>query len=624
MDDPGTLLKKLRDGFGESYAKNATFSIAPKPEEFDKLNIVKAVIHGVATGQRFLLIGDAGIGKTSFMRWVCRNLGVEMVYIPAANVSIENLMVPFPTKSQHSDSRVLEPIFYRQLVTPNPKVIVVDEIGRAERDMGNTVMELLQEGSLFGEPIPELLTVIAMDNHAGMEYGRLNSLDFAQADRLATVVMDHNGTPWARALAAKYSNVNLSQVFTTYARQPIEIRRTLSPRVLDHLIYALVNGFPGICALPIIMGERQKLKDKAGNDRTDEVLSAIASGLGVPNRDTVPDIMDRALDAVLRDEINVFFEGRPGLGKTSRIKAYLAAHKADLVYYSVPALSPEDLHVPFPSEDGSCLEVMPQSKLVSPPPPGGKKVIVWDEVCRGVRRTQNALMEIHQERTVGGQPIPGLAGNVGINNPKAVHGFKLDVGKSDMAQATRWTLSIQLRDNDTGWSAYLYGRYGEAITPFLEWWQDDIDDLGRALITPRTIERLYGLHAGGLPLEWGKAYVGGEYVAVALIDLERRLESQPLARLRQIAANIDDYERRLGADEHAEADHLTVFMALSKAELRQLEENFEVCVRLLGVLAPQHKINLIRPGGERQKFWHRVLMENKTRSEARSAQKKPA
>lgn len=609
MEDLGTLMKKLRDSFSESFATNATFSQAPTAAEFDKLNIVKAVVFAIATGQRFLLIGDAGIGKTSFVKWVCRQLGVEMVYIPAANISIENLMVPFPTDDPDFGGKVLEPKFYRQLMTPNPKLIVIDEIGRAERDMGNTCMEITQEGSLFGQKIPNLVSVVAMDNHAGMQYGRLNSLDFAQADRLATVVMDHNGTPWARALASQYSNVNLSQVFSTYARLPIEIRRTLSPRVLEHLIYALINGFPGICALPIIMGERVSLVTDSGADRTEEVLNSMAAALGVANRDRVPEIMDRALDAVLRDGINVFFEGVPGTGKTSKIKAYLAKHNTDVVYYSVPALSPEDLHVPFPAADGSVLEIMPQAKLVSTPANGGKKVIVLDEVCRGVRRTQNALMEVIQERTVGGQVIPGLAGNIGINNPKAVAGFKLDVGKSDMAQATRWTLSIQLNNVETGWSGYLYETYGDEITPFIEWWQDDLDDLGRVLITPRTIERLYGLYKGGLPLEWGKAYVGGEYVAVALVDLQNRLDSQPLARLRQIAAKVDEYEERLSEGEGNEADHLAVFMAFSKAELRQLQENRDVCVRLMRVLAQQHRINLIRPGGERQKFWHEVLLE---------------
>lgn len=610
MNEMGDLLKKLRSSFGDSFATNATFSAAPSATEFDGLNVVKAVCYAISSGQRFLLIGDAGIGKTSFLKWMLNLLEIEMVYIPAANVSIENLMVPFPVEDEEFGGKVLDMRFYRQLMSPKPKVVVVDEIGRADRDTGNTMMELLQEDSLAGEAIPGLLTVIAMDNHAGMDYGRLNSLDFAQADRLATLVIDHNGTPWARALAASYANVNLAQVFSTYARQPIEVRRLLSPRVLDHLIYALSNDFPAVCALPIIMGERVKLTNATGNDCTDAVLGAMAAALGVANRARVPDIMDKALAAVIRDGINVFFEGSPGFGKTSKIKAFFAANDCDTPYYSVPALSPEDLHVPFPSADGKVLDIMPQRKLIASSRPGRTKVAIWDEVCRGVRRTQNALMEIFQERTVGGQPIPGLAGNVGINNPKQVAGFKLDVGKSDMAQATRWTLSIQLSNTDTGWSGYLYDTYGEEITTFIEWWQDDLDDLGRVLITPRTIERLFGLYKGGLPLEWGKAYVAGEYIAVALVDLQNRLDSQPLVRLRQIAAKVDDYESQLSAGEGNENAHLAVFMAFSKAELRQLEGNRDVCVRLMRVLAQQHRINLIRPGGDRQKFWHKVLLES--------------
>ena len=600
------LLKKVHDAMPATYGVNATYKHIPDSREFDRQPLVQAVLHGIATGQPYLIVGDSGIGKTSFLKWVLSMLGIQMVYIPAANVSVENLMVPFPIDDSDTGEAVLEMRFYAQLMTPDPKVIVIDELGRAEPDLGNTIMELIQERSLAGVEVPGLQTVIGLDNLADGTYGRLNTLDFAQADRVATVVMDHNGTPWPRALAAKYDTYDLTSVFDTYARQPLEIRRTLSPRVLDHMIYALLNGFPGETALPIIMGERVKLQTEAGIDRTDEIIDAVAAGLQVASRPNVHGIFDKALAAALNDGVNVYFESIPGFGKTQHITSWLGAQGAELDYFSAPVLTPEDLHVPFPSADGKSLELRPLRQLMAQKHPGAPKVIVLDEVYRASRRTSNALMEVQQERTIGGRTIPGLRAVIGINNPKSAGGMKLNVGRSDMAQATRWTLSIQLSPSDTGWSAWLYATYGEEITPFLEWWQDDLDDTARVLITARGIERLFGLYSAGLPLEWGKPYVNGEHVPVPLIELENRLARNPVARFQQIVTRLEEYEAKLREPDPVEVN-LNVFYALSKAELLQLERNRDACVRLMALMAQQHKISLLRAGGARQEFWMRVL-----------------
>ena len=79
-----------------------------------------------------------------------------------------------------------------------------------------------------------------------------------------------------------------------------------------------------------------------------------------------------------------------------------------------------------------------------------------------------------------------------------------------------------------------------------------------------------------------------------------------------MVANADEYANLLakGKDEEAMA-HATVFMAFYKADVSQLEEVRNICVRLYKVLDRQHRIDLIRQGGDRQKFWNSVLTESK-------------
>jgi MoxR-like ATPase len=583
---------------------NATYKDTPEAKEYANLPIVKAFVHSVASGQRYYLVGEAGIGKTSFVKEIGKTLGLEVICINAANLGVENLFVPFPTEVEDG-ARVLNSLFFDKFTKPGDKVIFIDEIGRADAGLANTLMELLQEGTLAGKEIEGLVTVIAADNPQGSSYGRMAGLDFSQADRFATVKLDAKGTPWRRAIAAQFPEINLTKVFSTYDALDADVRRVLNPRVLEFLIAGLLEGFPGLWSLPMVNGVRQLLVDRAGTDRTKDVLDKIASALGTVNRDVIPEAVDKAVEYAVRTGRNIYIQGRPGIGKTARIKALLKSMNVDYEYDSAAVLQPEDLTVPFPSADGKSLELVPMAKF------GKQTPWVWivDEIARGSRRTQNSIMEPIQERTLGGNPT-SIVCTIALNNPREVAGMKLDVGKNDLAQASRFALSLEIDAKDIPSARYLREKYSEEVaTPFIEWWEDDLDDVGRVLCTPRCLERMIGLYEAGNDLQWGLPYVNGDYVKVPLVELHARLDKRPLARLRQIVAQVEHYESELakGKDE-ASMEHATVFMAFYKADVAQLEEVRDVAVRLYKLLDRQHRIDLIRQGGERQRFWNSVLM----------------
>ena len=599
-------VKETLDKHLDTYAKNATYTTKPDVKDYINLPIVKAFVHAVASGQRYYLVGEAGIGKTSFVKEIGAALGYEVICINAANLGVENLFVPFPVET-NDGQRVLESLFFSKFTTPAKKVIFIDEIGRADAGLANTLMELLQEGTLAGRPIDGLVTVIAADNPQGSSYGRMSGLDFSQADRFATVQLDSKTTPWRRAVAARFAEVDLKKTFSAYDTLDADIRRVLNPRVLEFVISALLEGFPAAWALPIVNGVRLTLTDRGGNDRTKDVLDKIAAALGTVNRDVIADGVDRAVEYAVRTGQNVYIQGRPGIGKTARIKALLKAAGVAYEYDSAAVLSPEDLTVPFPSADGKTLDLVPMAKF------GREDKWVWivDEICRGSRRTQNAIMEPVQERTLGGNPTNIIA-TIALNNPREVAGFKLDVGKNDLAQASRFALSLEIDARDIPSARYLREKYSEEVaTPFIEWWEDDLDDVGRVLCTPRCLERMISLYEAGNDLQWALPYVNGDYVKVPLVELHARLDKRPLARLRQIIANVEQYEAELskGKDE-ASMEHATVFMAFYKADIPQLDEVRDICVRLYKLLDRQHRIDLIRQGGERQKFWNEILTQS--------------
>lgn len=571
-----------------------------------QLPIVKALTHAL-TGERYYIVGPPGIGKTSHLRTVGQALGYDVIIINAANLSIENLQVPFPVWNETLQSQVLKPLIYGRFLSDKPKLIFIDEIGRADAGLANTLMELLQEGTLCGNKIPNLATVMAADNPQGQASGRLVGLDFSQASRFSTVELDAKSTPWRRALAEEFSTIDLTKVFSVYDTLDDKVREVLNPRVLAFAIRALTNGFPGIYALPIISGARRMLLNTIAVDVTTEVFDRLATALGTTNREVIPDVVERAIAFALKYKQNIYLQGAPGIGKTASIKAALTKLGVRYHYDSAAVLSPEDLNVPFPSQDGVTLDLLPAEKFADP------EDWMWivDEICRGTRRTQNALMEPIQERTVGGIKTNMIA-TIALNNPREIAGMKLDVGKNDLAQASRFALSIEIDASNINWGRYLKDTYGEDVaTPFIEWWEDDIDDLARTLANPRVVEKLIGHYEAGNDLKWGIPFVNGEYVKVPLVDLHARLEKRPLARLKAIVADVDRYEEELlkGKDE-ASTEHSTVFWAFYKADVTALKEVRAVCCRLFAVLDRQHRIDLIRQGAEKQRFWNGVLLES--------------
>jgi MoxR-like ATPase len=624
------ILEKLEEVLKQSsFGGNATFKKAPTPDVMLQYSMAKALIWAIASGQRFLFKGDSGIGKTKFIMWFCRMLGIDVLVLPLATMSLENIMVPTPVEDADGN-RSIDHLFYERMMADTPKIIFLDEVGRpSDRSLGNTIMELLQEGTIAGKVIPGLIGVVAADNLANGLYGKIQTLDLAQASRFVTIEVDTTSTPWQHALASQFADVDLSKAFSAYAKLDRQQRIGMSPAILESVITMIINGLPGIYGVPKVAGVRQTVVNAAGRDTTDEVLESIAAALGMPLRHPDESTPLKALEFAIREGLRLqesggfttfYGEGAPGIGKTALVKQILAdlsvelgapmnvrmtakeateAEEAELaaqlaVYLSAPAMQPEDLVIPF-ARPGGTLEVLLMKYLSNDRP----KVIVIDEVFRASRRTANSLMELTGEGSIGGRKIPGLVCIIGLNNPREVAGYKLDVGRADPAQARRFKISVDLSAESMPAIAWLRSTYGDdAAGPFLDWWQEDIGALERLLVPPRVLEAMIRNYAAGLDISWALPYIGDEYVPVSLADLRTRLDKRPQARLRAIAANVERYEESMVADETSSEAQTTVYTAFSKAELTLLKQHRDAVVRLLAVLERQYRILLLQSPGQ--------------------------
>jgi AAA domain (dynein-related subfamily) len=575
-------------------------------------SFIDAMIDMGQTGQVF---GEHGIGKTAtfFSHVEEAYPQALLVFVPAANLTPDDLLAHAPVRDPATGELVLRQLVMSQLRPGRPFVLLIDDSLQAGETIQSQLMQIACNWTLGEYDLRALgcIGVFLTDNESLAETAARRG-DLAILDRMVTLRITAADTSWRIKLAHKYRDWDLTGVFGVWASLPPALREMLSPRTVDHVLANAREGFPLRWGLPLVNGERLRLAEprpdgKPGADRTPEVLDRIAAALGVPNPRAVADPVRRVLRAAVRNRWAVLLQGPPGCGKTELVRQTVRQELGgrEPLYFSLPVTNVEDLCAPVPTADGS-LENLPAAGFTGPEP----KVIVWDEYNRPKDRAAFAkLMEITQEWSLAGRRIPGLRAQIAVQNPPYHLGRKLLVARNNIAQATRFTASLTVDPQDIPANEWLIATYGPVAETVLEWWKHDIDEDGRAWITKRTLERLVKLHLRGLPLEMGLVYLGdGEYAPVPLTALVERLDNRPVTGLRELAAEVNRWEERLrrAARQSSEGgdDSDVVHQVIANAELSQLKRHRKAVARLVALLPPKLRATYLVGAAEaHQRFW---------------------
>ncbi|MER5406064.1 AAA family ATPase [Streptomyces sp. NPDC002769] len=586
---------------------------APVPSRLEAF--IDALIAMAQTGQIF---GEHGIGKTAtfFSHMARAHPDATLVYVPAANLTPDDLLVNAPVRDADSGELVLRQLVMSQLKPGTPFVLLIDDSLQAGDTVQSQLMQIACDWTLGEHDLRALgcIGVFLTDNESLAETSARRG-DLALLDRMVTLRVTANDTSWRRHLSAAYREWDLTPVFSLWASLSPALRELLSPRTLDHILANAREGFPLRWALPLVGGERLRLVEPRpdggpGRNRTAEILNRIAEELGVPNPSTIPDPVRQVVRAALRNRWTVLLQGPPGCGKTELVRETVREGLGrEPLYFSLPVTNVEDLCAPIPSADGT-LDNLLAANFTGPEP----KAIVWDEYNRPKDKAAFAkLMEITQEWSLAGRRIENLRAQIAVQNPPYHLGRKLLVARNNIAQASRFTASLTVEPEDIPANEWLLARYGSDAETVLEWWKNDIDDEGRAWITKRTLERLIKLHRHGLELEMATVYLGdGEYAPVSLTALVDRLRGRPVTGLRELAREADAWEDRLRrAARHSDEgtdDSDVVHQILANAELSQLKKHRALVARLVPLLPPKLRATyLVGASAQQQRFWTEIF-----------------
>ncbi|MDH6109434.1 hypothetical protein P3T36_000205 [Kitasatospora sp. MAP12-15] len=593
----------------------ATATYPAPPEGWTGASRLESFIDAmIDLGQTGQIFGEHGIGKTAtFHSHLARaHADTALVVVPAANLTPDDLLANAPVRDEATGALVLRQLVMSQLKPGRPFVLLIDDSLQAGDTIQSQLMQIACNWTLGEYDLRALgcVGVFLADNESLAETSARRS-DLAILDRMVTIRITANDTAWRIALAARHPDWDLRPVFALWASLTPAVRELLSPRTLEHVLANAREGFPLIWGLPLVNGERLRLAEpdptgRPGPDRTHEILDRVAAALGVPNPSRIADPVRRVLRAALANRWAVLLQGPPGCGKTELVRQLTRESLGrEPLYFSLPVTNVEDLCAPIPTSDGA-LENLLAVNFTGPEP----KAIIWDEYNRPKDKAAFAkLMEITQEWSIAGHRIEGLRAQIALQNPPYHLGRKLQVARNNIAQATRFTASLDVDPADIPANEWLIARYGPVAETVLDWWKNDLDEEGRGWMSKRTLERLIKLHQRELPLQMGTVYLGdGEYAPVSLTALTDRLANRPATGLREIAADAAGWEARLrrAAELSSEGGNDTdlVHQAISNAELSQLRKHRKAVIRMVRLLPPKLRSTyLVGATPEQQRFW---------------------
>lgn len=149
-----------------------------------------------------VLIGARGMGKTDFVGQVAEEMGfdgVEILHLgqigdPGDLLGLGDFITDEKTGKKVA-TKFFKPDWWPR-GKDDKKIIFLDEINRSRQEIQNVVFELLNKGSLHGDPLPDGCRVIAAMNPPTADYNVAETNDDAWNDRFCHIKFEPTLEEW--------------------------------------------------------------------------------------------------------------------------------------------------------------------------------------------------------------------------------------------------------------------------------------------------------------------------------------------------------------------------------------------------------------------------------------------
>lgn len=207
-------------------------------------------------------------------------------------------------------------------------------------------------------------------------------------------------------------------------------------------------------------------------------------------------IANAKLDFWIKNNYNVLFKGRHGVGKTATIIDAFERHKLRWKYFSASTLDPwvDLIGVPKERKDEQTNEIY--LDLVRPKDLANDEIdaIFFDEFNRAPKKVRNAVMELMQFKSINGKKFNNLRMIWGAVNPSEKNDeneMEYDVEQLDPAQEDRFHIIMTIPYKTD--STFLQSKYGENGKVASQWWESLPKDK-KSLISPRRLDYMLDIY----------------------------------------------------------------------------------------------------------------------------------
>lgn len=200
-------------------------------------------------------------------------------------------------------------------------------------------------------------------------------------------------------------------------------------------------------------------------------------------------INENKLDFWIKNNLNVLFIGKHGVGKTATITQ--AFDKANLKwkYFSAATIDPwvDFIGVPKPTTENGIqfLDLIRPKEFAE----DNIEALFFDEFNRSHKKVRNAVMELIQFKSINGKKFNNLKIIWAAINPDDEETY--DVEKIDPAQLDRFHVHCKVDYKCD--SIYFKNKYGNLADSAISWW-NELDPKFKDLVSPRRLDYALDLY----------------------------------------------------------------------------------------------------------------------------------